>query len=186
MKNVICLVLMITYSLEAPAQQRHLDSLLLQLKRHAQADTIRINLLNEISYTYSGIDPAEGVNAARDAIKLAEQLSAESKLPISYSHLGVNYRALGQDSLALDAMQESLSLHREQGNKQGIARLLNNIALVYYNFSDYGRALQYHDQAAEMFDEMNHSYGLMHTYNNIGVVHLAWSDYPKALDAFLE
>jgi len=186
MKKVIFLILLIAYSLEVLAQQKHLDSLLLQLERHVQADTVRINLLNEISYTYSGIDPSEGINAAREAIELAGQLSAESKLPVSYSHLGVNYRASGQDSQALDAMQKSLNLYREQGNKLGIARLLNNMALVYYNLSDYGKALQYHDQAAEIFEEMDYRYGLMHTYNNIGVVHLAWSDYPQALDAFLD
>ena len=186
MKNVVCLVFSIVLVFEVLGQQKYLDSLLLQLTNHAQADTVRIKLLNEISYAYAGIDPAEGIETAREAIQLAEQLHFVSTLPVSYNYLGVNLRALGQDTLALEAMGKSLALYQEQGNKLGTARLLNNLALVYYNLSDYGIALQYHHQALVIFEELDHSYGLMHSYNNIGVVHLAWADYPKALDSFLK
>lgn len=186
MKNSICLVILLFYWIGALGQQKYLDSLLRQLEGHPQEDTIKVNLLNEISYTYSDIDPEKGISIAKEAISLAEKLRYLSQLAVSYNHLGVNYNSLGKDTLALEVMEKSLALYKEADNRLGMARLFNNLALVYYNFSDYGTALQYHEEASAIFKELDNRYALAHSYNNTGVVHLAWADYPRALDAFLD
>src|SRR5690554_4484322 len=112
MKNILWIVFL-SFWTEASGQQRHLDSLLILLEIHPQKDTFRVNVLNDLAFTYYSIDPDKGIERAKEAIDLAKELDLKDKLPSAYNNLGVNYRSKGQDTLALYAMEESLALYKE-------------------------------------------------------------------------
>jgi len=179
-------VILLLQGAAAFGQQRQLDSLLLLLHNHPQADTSRLDLLSELSFAYHTINPDSGIKMAREAIDLAQSLKATKRLPIAFNHLGINYRSKGEDTLALTAMEESLALYKKAGNELGVARLYNNLALIYYNFSDYSTALQYHDAAFEVFEKLDHKLGKINSFINSGVVYLTLANYPQALSSFLD
>ncbi len=169
----------------AYAQDPHLDSLTRQLENHPQNDTVRVDLLNELAFACYSRDPDRGLEYSREAIALATQLNSPSRLARSFNNKSANHWAKGQDSLALQAGETALQIHREAGNKLGTAKALNNLALNYYNLSDFGKALEYHYAALSLFRELDHATGIAHSYSNAGVVYLSLSDYPKALENFL-
>lgn len=169
----------------ALAQQPAVDSLLRVLQHHTKPDTIRLHLLNELSYAYYAVDPGKGIAIAGEAVALAKQLTNLPLLAAAYNNKGTNHWAKGEDSLAMDAGEKALSIHQETGNKPGAAKALNNLALNYYNLSDFRKALEYHETALSLFRELDHAAGIAHSYSNMGVVYLSLSDYPKALQHFL-
>src|SRR5690606_21475039 len=119
-------------------------------------------------------------------ILLAKKLNNQNGLATAYSRKGTNYWALGQDSLAMKAINLSLTYHKASGNLLEYAKVLNNRGLEYYNIGNYIAAIQDHNEAAELFENLNFPLGLKHQWNNIGVVFLALNDYPRALNAFLQ
>lgn len=165
--------------------QQTVDSLNALLNKHQSVDTVRLNLLHELSYWYYSVDPAKGVKKAEEAIQLATHLKHTKGLAIAYSRKGINHWARGEDSLAMAASNRSLLLYKEAGNWLSYAKGLNNRALNHYNLGDYIAAIQDHEEAMSIFLRFKDDNGIQHSYMNMGVVFLALDDYPRALEAFL-
>ncbi|GEP98180.1 tetratricopeptide repeat-containing sensor histidine kinase [Chitinophaga cymbidii] len=168
------------------AQQPVIDSLNHLLAGHSARDTIRLHLLNELSFAYYTVDPAKGVAIATEAIALARELDHPRLLAAAYNNKGTNHWAKGEDSLAMEAGEQALRIHNQSGNRLGAAKALNNLALNYYNLSNFPKALEYHETALHLFTALHHSAGIAHSHTNMGVVYLSLSDYPKALRHFLD
>ncbi|MDR7129710.1 tetratricopeptide (TPR) repeat protein [Algoriphagus sp. 4150] len=183
-----CVFFLLLACIWAHAQgiQKEIDSLTVLLDKHPTQDTVRLHLLNEISYAYYSANPKKGLETAEEAIVLAKKLSHLNGLASAYSRKGTNHWALGQDSLAMEAINESLAYRKETGNMLEYAKGLNNRALNHYNIGNYTAAIRDHEEAAEWFEKLDFSMGLKHQWNNMGVVFLALDDYPRALDVFLK
>lgn len=168
-----------------PAQQRTLDSLLGALNAHPREDTVRLNLLNEITYAYHGIDPGKGMETADQAVLLARKLNRPEKLGNIYTNKGLNYAAKGEDSMALAMYDHALHMHRQFSNPAGMAKVFNNMAIIYVGLSDYVKALEYYERSQQIFLRLKDTIRLAGIFNNIGVVYLYLSDYPGALEYYL-
>ena len=183
------MILAILFVLNAPAisqeLQKTIDSLAARLKNHARQDTIRLNLLNEIAFAYYAVSPDAGLNAAEEALALGERLNSEKGMAVAYSRKATNHWALGQDSLAMIAINRSLDYHRTSGNMADYAKGLNNRGLAHYGAGNYLDALHDHEEALIWFEQLNIPLGIKHQWNNMGVVFLALNDYPRALEALL-
>ncbi|AWO01059.1 hypothetical protein DLD77_04770 [Chitinophaga alhagiae] len=182
----VLLIVTILFAGSAVAQKPLVDSLTGALERHRAEDTLRLHLLNELSFAYYQVDPAQGAAIAGQAIELAGRLRHPAMLAAAYNNKGTNHWAMGEDSLARGATERALNIHLEAGNKLGAAKALNNLALSYYNMSDFRKALEYHQEALSLFTGLEHYAGIANTYSNMGVVYLALSDYPQALKYFLD
>ncbi len=83
------------------------------------------------------------------------------------------------EALRLD--EQSLSIHREIGDRKGEAKSLNNISLIYQNQGDYGKALEYSEQDLAITRELGDKEGEGVTLNNIATLAMDKGDYSKAL-----
>lgn len=182
----LALILVLITSHTLLAQQHVLDSLLNVLPKHSAKDTIRLNLLNDIAFEYSFIDPDKGIAAAGEAISIALETGNRSKLAASYSNKGVNYAAKGNDSAALALYKQALAIHEEQNNLLSMARVFNNMAIIYVGLSDYAKALEYHGKSLAIFEKTGDKLRMANALNNTGVVYLYLADYPKALGYYLK
>lgn len=168
------------------AQQMATDSLQSLLVRHPSADTIRLNLLNELAFEYSFTNPEKGLETAGKAIVLAEKLNNSPCLARARSRKGMNLAALGQDSLALLSYRKSLELYQELGRRSDAGRILHNIGLVYFGRSEYSKAIEAHRNARNIFKETGEINREGHSANSIGVNLMYLADYPGALEQYLE
>src|SRR2546423_13935968 len=119
------------------SQRKQLDSLINLLNNHPQKDTVRLNILNDIAYTYYSIAPDKGLETADQAIALAEKLNNKAKLALAYRYKGTNHWAKGEDDLALENYKRGLAIYEQLGDRQGMAKIYNNFGLVYFGLSDY-------------------------------------------------
>src|SRR5687767_12430854 len=72
--------------------EKLVDSLLKALPGYKE-DTGKVNLLDDISYELSRIDPDKGISYGLQALKLAEHLKWEKGLARANASLGINYGA---------------------------------------------------------------------------------------------
>lgn len=168
------------------AQQKEIDSLHVLLLKDLKEDTIRFDRLNDVAFYYCNIDPGKGLIYADQAIALAEKLGHKTRLAGGYSTKGINYNAMGKDSLALEMYHQALRLHEGSNNRLGEARTYNNMAIVYVDRSDYANALECHEKALKILQQLGDPFRIATSLTNAGVVHLMMSDYPKALEYYLE
>ncbi|MDO6810195.1 tetratricopeptide repeat protein [Zobellia galactanivorans] len=168
------------------AQRPKIDSLSLLLKGHLKQDTLRLNILNELAYTYYSVDPAAGIARSTEAIELGHKLQNHPGIATAYAYQGHNYSALGQDSLALASYDKAMEVRRRMGDLQGLARLIYNKGLVYFNESDYARANDNNRRAYEVFEKAKDSFLMAKMLNSIGINHMYLSQYPEALKSYLD
>ena len=182
-----CLLLMLLlFNSRLFAQQRATDSLITVLAHYSKEDTVRLNLLNDIAFSYYSFDPDKGLKMADEAISLAKKLNDTLKLAGAYSSKGTNYWAKGDNTDALQMYTQSLHLHEKLKDNIGIAKIYNNLGLIYFGLSNYPKAIDYHEKALAVFKQLKDSARIAASYNNMGIDYQYLSDYPKALEYYLE
>ncbi len=168
------------------SQQKKIDSLELFLKNYHPQDSVKLIALNELGYFYYAINPEKGIEVAKEAISLAKEIKDFSKLATAYSHKGHNHSAKGEDSLAIKLYDKAIEIHNQENNKKAVARLVYNKGLVYFNQSNYIKAIENNRQAYEVFKEEKDSLLMAKMLNSIGVNQMYLSAYPDAVDSYLE
>ena len=167
------------------SQQKQIDSLELLLLKNPQQDTLRLNLLIDLSYDYYTFNPDKGLERANEAIELAVLLQQTKKLATAYQHKGHNYSIKGQDSVALEMYDKAIAVHKKINNHNGVARTIFNKGLIYFGRSDYKRSTDAYYMAYSVFEKEKDSFLMAKMLNSIGINNMYISDYPMAITKFL-
>ena len=185
MKKATLIFLLLTGGIASKAQtqlrgQARIDSLLAILPK-ASDDTIKVNLLVDLSFTYYSINPDEGIRYGNEALSLAEHLQWERGIANAHSRLGVNYSFGKSDHPhALEHYLAALKLNEKLGDKKGIAGCLNNIGTIYDDQNDDKKALDYYAQAMKINEEMGNMPWLANNLSNTGIIYTEMQEYAKA------
>jgi tetratricopeptide (TPR) repeat protein len=81
---------------------------------------------------------------------------------------------------------EGIGLFRDQGDKVGLARCLNNLGLVLYEEGDLGQAVELTEEAVELLRELRAGADTAVALNNLGWMELLQNDLDGATDLFEE
>ena len=163
-----------------------IDSLQKELQTHSRRDTIRLGLLNDLGWSYRTVDPAKGLAVADSAIALGKELADQGRLASAYNTKAWNYSSLGRDSAAIPLFAGGLTIRERLKDSSGMAKIRYNIGIMYFNLSDYPRALEYQQSALAFFEAKGDKIRMANCYNAIGLTYQYVSDYPKALDCYLK
>ena len=74
---------------------------------------------------------------------------------------------------AFNTFSLALEIEREINNVEGIANLLNNIGVNFYEMGEYDKALEYYEQSMPLFKATNNLNRLPAIYHNFARVYLA-------------
>ena len=166
------------------AQQKEIDSMLRALADYSIKDTVRLNLLNSLAYSYYNVDPDKGLLIGDQAIALAQQLDDRSKLAEAYRSKGINQWAKGNYPGALELYGEAIKIFEALNHKKGMTQTYNNLGVVYMYMSNYPKALEYYLKALPLAEELNNKTGIANACTNIGLVYKNLANYPKALEYY--
>jgi len=154
--SIILIITVILLSFNSFAQQAKIDSLENLLKTATQ-ETTRINTLNSLCWEQRLIGKYEkALEYGKQALKLAKKTATSPDAALAKS------------------------------GEKGIATAFSNIGNVYYNQSDYSKALEYFLKSLEIMESLGDKRGMAASYNNIGGIYDDQRDYPKALEYFLK
>jgi tetratricopeptide (TPR) repeat protein len=115
--------------------------------------------------------------------KAAALLPEDSKKERSlYLHeAGYDLNRIGKYREALTLYEQSLSISREIGDKEGEGATLSNIGEIYRARGDKAKSLQYYEQSLTIFREIGGKEGEGAMLNNIGEIYRTQGDYAVAL-----
>ncbi|HTL80068.1 MAG TPA: tetratricopeptide repeat protein [Bacteroidia bacterium] len=166
------------------AQNRKIDSLLRTL-RTSNADTNRVNVLNDLSWAYRKFNADTALLLGNQGLALAEQLNFIPGKKQSFTNLGGIQYLLGnyQQSLDLYFKAEALLKNgRTNSEKNKLATVLDDIAMVYAAEGNYTDALVYHFKALPIHEATADKKGMASSNGNIASVYADQGDYDRAVE----
>ncbi|MCW3099654.1 MAG: adenylate/guanylate cyclase protein, partial [Chthonomonadaceae bacterium] len=86
----------------------------------------------------------------------------------------------GDYASARGYLEESLTIEREIGDRQGIAVSLNNLGAVAHNQGDYASARGYYEESLTIYREVGDRQGIAHVLGNLGLEADIQGDYASA------
>ncbi|HMI08748.1 MAG TPA: tetratricopeptide repeat protein [Flavobacterium sp.] len=155
-----------------------MDYLMSELSKR-QNDTLKIKTLQDISYSWSELNPDEGIKYAEMAIALSEKLKAKSWQASSNGMLAISYNAKADYKAAILYNKKALSIYQELHNEKSSAAIYANLSLIYLNQSNYPEALKNSFSALKIYEDskINKNTGIV--LENIGHIYFEQKNYSK-------
>jgi CHAT domain-containing protein/tetratricopeptide (TPR) repeat protein len=189
----ILVAALLTCFAHTQAQVKKIDSLV-QVSQMATDDTLKVNLLNDISSQYY---KAGNFNASFDFANKAKQLAETLKWETG---LAPSYRNLADASSEKHAYNEAVrfydlaaAIYKKTNNQKGLAACYNNQAIIYNSTGEFTRAIDQYKKAALINEASGNKNWLANNYLNMagvlgyqGYRSEALSYYNKALSMKIE
>ncbi len=190
MKQVIFTILVLfsfaVVRTDVNAQSAESDSLMTLLKK-PQADSQRVNLLNQLARILVNDKPDTSIKIAYTAKEKAREIGYKRGLALANKNIGIGHYLKGQYLQALSAWDEAMSIYKLLGDKRGIANMLSNQAGIYFNQGDDAKSLEYDLKALRISEEINDTIRVVSSLINVGTIYLnKAATYKKAADYFLK
>lgn len=179
---IILSMYLILFSSNCAAQQTQIDSLKAMVTK--SSDSLRIVVLNELSWHYKSIHVDSAEHYARKALRLSKQQHNQALLANSLNSLGSAKQAAGQYDSALYFLNESIRLCNLVGDSLKIGNMLNNIGINYDEKGDYLLALEAYFKALRITEATNDVNLKANILSNIGVVYKKQKQYDKVLEYY--
>jgi len=161
--------------------QALVDSLL-QALPHASADTNKVGLLDNLSYTLCYINPDEGLKYGKQALQLSEKLLWAKGIAGACSAIGSNYANKADYANALDFEYKSLRIYERLNDLPQQALMLRNIGIVYHTSKNQPKALEYDRKALDIYKQLKNEEGIAALYNNMANVYYTMDSTKKVLE----
>ncbi len=114
-------------------------------------DTKKVELLNNVSYAYSTINPLKTIITGKKAIELSKKLNYKKGLSDAHMNIGIAYSYKGDYKDALHYLISSKNAFEELYDDKGIAHSTYYTSLVYYELKEYKKALLTINNAIDLF-----------------------------------
>jgi tetratricopeptide (TPR) repeat protein len=133
-----------------------------------------------------------------ESLKIFEELGDKSKIANSLNNIGCIYFKYGDPSIttstdqsisiginkALDYYNKSLIIHKEIGNKVGIAYSLNHIGGIYIKQKNYQKALEFCTKSMQVSKELNYPENIAYAAEKLKIIYSALGKEKLALENY--
>jgi len=181
-KKLFILILFFILGEEAIGQR--LDSLSNLLKQHTKQDTIKANLLNELSYQYRWIDFFNSQQYAEQALVIAKRLQFKKGIAIANYRIGHCYWALGENDLAIEKGMETVAIAERENFKLILAEGFLILARGYMDQRESNKAEEYILKAEKISLPLKDWDQLSRIYNLAGVIQFIKNKKDTALHLY--
>ncbi len=192
MKKNLLFFLILLISFNTIAVNNHeVDSLYRKLiNAH---DSIKADILNELSWELRNSEPQKSIEYGIEAIKFAERFDNFENLVKAHSFIGVAYRILGNYSESMDYYYKGLELAQKYGETEQEGYAYINIGNLHIYQGYYYNALENLQKAKVIAEKLDHKRMQAYVYLNIGRAQIlrkenieALVNFKKALDLRIE
>jgi len=151
-----------------------------------QADSVRINQLNQLALSFFPSAPDSLLYYAQIALREAQKLSYLNGIALSHRYIGIAHYSFGDYDEALRNYEKAIEISLETGNKNDLASNYNNMAIIFDIRGDNEAALDHYLKSLEINREINHERGIAYNLLNIGLINYNFGRTLQALDAQME
>ncbi len=168
-------------SLQNELKQFEVDKLEMHGKTPETRDTVKINILYELSKAYWYNNISIGLEHANQALLLAEQIKYKTGITDAYYSLANLYMNKGEDTLSMKYFNNTLLLANEISNKHRIADVYAAFGFLYNLMSNLPEAQKYCYKALKMAEEMKYKECMVMANSNLGSVNFSLGNNTEAL-----
>lgn len=128
------------------------------------------------------VNPAEAIVFAEEVLNLAVATNDKNSIGKANMAIGAALYAQSNYVSALKACEKAVEVFRETGNKADLGNVLNTIGVIYKNWGDYEKAIDYYQQNLTIQESLGDTMAMGYAYANIGNVYFyVGIDLDKAL-----
>lgn len=179
--NTIMIGLLIPNSILGNSKQTS-DSLTILLETKKGQD--KLEIYQQLIASLRNIDPARGIDLARDAEQLSNQPGNELFKARIMNEEAVCYRKLHIYEKSLMLHFEALKIFEKLNDSMGIAFTYADIGNVYFSNNEFEEALNYQYKSLTIKEYLKDESQIAYSYNAIGMALIKLNDLDKALYFF--
>lgn len=183
MKKYICLLFFLLPTI-AFSQNKAVEQLLQKLAEHPKEDTLRVNLMLQLSAAYFGVDTNKLSGTAKDALQLSQKLNFKKGIAESLKLQGAAKISLGDFPSAESYFLESLKMYENIGYKPGIVVCYSNLGSVKLYQNRYPEALKFYQTSIRYAEKSKDYKNSALAYGNMGIIYSEMKNYDLALVHF--
>jgi tetratricopeptide (TPR) repeat protein len=125
---------------------------------------IKAHKATALSHGYL-LDPESSKPHYLEAIKLLDQLGDENRKGNMYLNLGADYIYTAQYDSCMHYLLKALPIYRSVGNKLGVSKVHNNLAIAYRHMGYFNEAISTYRQSIAYKKEVDNREGWEYTSN---------------------
>ncbi len=156
-----------------------IDSLLVELPKMTE-DTLKVNLLNDLAYSYRDINADKHLKYSKQALILSKNLNYRYGIIEAHRNLGVYY--LGEDNKKSNEYFEYVL--KNTTNKSQIAKAYLGKGFINSREGKFPQALIYYFNGLKFAEEAKDYKTQGKILTNIGTIYQNSGDYEKAISQF--
>jgi signal transduction histidine kinase len=176
---LILIVYLLAFGSSAHPQDP-VDSLKMLLKTQ-QPDTMRVKVLNQLSFRISGNQSDLGIQYAQEALNISLKINYLAGISKSYNSLGICMRVKGDYVNSLDFFFKALQIDEKLNNDKETSKTLSGIGAVYVKLKSYDKGIEFFEKSLELRKKLKDLMGIAVCYTNLGDIYEKKGDYPQAL-----
>ena len=179
LKSCILLLVLLTAS-AAGAQTPGLQQLRAKVQAHPQADTARVNRLNELAFEQRSKAPRESRASFEQALQLARRLQyrfGEAKAQLG---LGFYYRKRNEYGPAQLYTQQARQAFSELGDLRNQLACTYNLAYIFSGQGNYTQGLDHAQQALTLAERLKDPHWVVLMNAQMGIISTEVGEYEKS------
>ncbi|MCK6605869.1 MAG: tetratricopeptide repeat-containing sensor histidine kinase [Ignavibacteriaceae bacterium] len=180
-KNSVIFVFVLLLHITAVAQQLF-DSLNGRINN--LPDSTKVQRLIDFMWEARRNNPADGILAGEEALRLTESPELVRFLPKVHNFLGVVHRNAGNYRDALKQFTLALNISLKLGNKEQTAYSYNNLGAIHRLLGNFPLALENTLKALQYFESVNDDQGVSFCAINLGVLYRRQFMFEKAEEMY--
>ncbi len=179
MRKIIILLFIVLKQINCYSQvsdEDNIDALLLKVS-NTTIDTIKVNTLNDLEFSYRFIDSEIGIKYAFKALNLAKKINYNLGISESYAGIGACYAIQNNFDKAIPYLNKALQTAPDKNLK---SKALNGLGVTYTMKSSFALALDYYHQSLKILEELKDQKRIAVLLFNLGNVYSQLKNYEKA------
>jgi tetratricopeptide (TPR) repeat protein len=161
---------------------QNIDSLWSIVNNRSYNDSVRLNAMNDITWSYMYSNPDTAFILANQELEMARLKHSRPWEAKALNAIAATFQIKGNFPKAIDAYQHSLKIREYLGDKQAIAASLSNIGSIYIFLHDYEKALSNIERSLKIFEEMNNKEYIASAANNLSIIYSSTGNFERALE----
>ncbi|MBN3581929.1 tetratricopeptide repeat protein [Algoriphagus aestuarii] len=162
------------------AQTQKIDSLKNELALHSKEDTIRVNILNELAFSYFSRDITKSLEYLSESEELADAIGFKKGKARSTYIKGITEAIQSNYDQALEYYDQAQKLYESLAIKKGIASCYNAMGITFKNKGELRNAIENFNKAITIEEEIG-SDNLSASLLNLGVAYEELGEFDEAI-----
>ena len=179
--SIFILLFCLSFSTTILAQNATIDSLKNELSLHTTKDTIRVNILNDLAYSYYQKDSIKTLIYLEESEALANTLNFSKGKGKSRYIKGIAQAVQLNFDQGFQRFNEALQWYKTIHFKPGISECYKAMGTLFYNKGDQKKAIAYYKKSLKINEEIENKKEVAVNLNKIGKAYVKLGNYTEGI-----